>query len=473
MAEASRRDRTKFRREVMQPLLDAGWLAMTIPDKPTSSRQKYRLTAAGHQFLEVMPSRPMSTFPGCPPHAPPTRPPPKALLAKNNGYMRCGGGRDSHLHMVWPKGYSDPFPGMHRMDTHYTPRLVARKLVAAAKNLRPSVIADLCAGRGDLLLEAEALWPDAKYAAVDIDHAVVRHLRRARPSWWVGRCDITNPLSMRHSLVLKQTSRRISLLLLNPPFTCRGGARLSATTETGKIRTSTAMYFLITALAHLHPTGSAIAILPFGALHNHRDKTAWDYISSKFRVSVVERPPVASFPDCSASTIIVRLSPSDCHFVDESALRDDLPLSQEGSLLQSPPVRIVRGCLPFVRSDNNFVGPVLVHSTNLRDEKVILNGHHARSQRRIISQPAVLLPRVGQITKTKIAPFDASKPIVLSDCVIALTTHSFPDAIAVHQRLINNFPLIRAQYVGTGAPFITLQRLTKTLRRLRVEVLAP
>ena len=52
MANAGRRDRTKFRRQVMQPLLDAGWLAMTIPDKPTSSRQKYRLTAAGRQLLD-------------------------------------------------------------------------------------------------------------------------------------------------------------------------------------------------------------------------------------------------------------------------------------------------------------------------------------------------------------------------------------------------------------------------------------
>ena len=54
MAHAGRRDRTKFRHQVMQPLLDAGWLAMTIPDKPTSSRQKYRLTAAGRQVLTEM-----------------------------------------------------------------------------------------------------------------------------------------------------------------------------------------------------------------------------------------------------------------------------------------------------------------------------------------------------------------------------------------------------------------------------------
>ncbi len=51
MAEAGRRDRTKFRHQVMQPLLEAGWLEMTIPDKPTSRHQKYRLTAAGRQLL--------------------------------------------------------------------------------------------------------------------------------------------------------------------------------------------------------------------------------------------------------------------------------------------------------------------------------------------------------------------------------------------------------------------------------------
>ena len=54
MALAGRRDRTKFRHQVMQPLLAAGWLVMTIPDKPTSSRQRYRLTAAGRQLLDQM-----------------------------------------------------------------------------------------------------------------------------------------------------------------------------------------------------------------------------------------------------------------------------------------------------------------------------------------------------------------------------------------------------------------------------------
>ena len=51
MAVAGRKDRTKFRNQVLRPLLDAGWIEMTIPDKPTSRKQRYRTTAAGRDVL--------------------------------------------------------------------------------------------------------------------------------------------------------------------------------------------------------------------------------------------------------------------------------------------------------------------------------------------------------------------------------------------------------------------------------------
>ena len=51
MAVIGRRDRTKFRNQVLRPMMNAGWIEMTIPDKPTSSRQRYRITAAGRAVL--------------------------------------------------------------------------------------------------------------------------------------------------------------------------------------------------------------------------------------------------------------------------------------------------------------------------------------------------------------------------------------------------------------------------------------
>ncbi|MDE0220538.1 MAG: putative DNA binding domain-containing protein [Spirochaetaceae bacterium] len=53
MAHTGRQDRTKFRNQVLKPLLKAGWLEMTVPDKPTSRRQKYRTTKPGRQALET------------------------------------------------------------------------------------------------------------------------------------------------------------------------------------------------------------------------------------------------------------------------------------------------------------------------------------------------------------------------------------------------------------------------------------
>ena len=51
MRTAGRLDRTKFRHQVLQPLLDNQWVEMTLPDKPTSSQQRYRLTALGKSVL--------------------------------------------------------------------------------------------------------------------------------------------------------------------------------------------------------------------------------------------------------------------------------------------------------------------------------------------------------------------------------------------------------------------------------------
>jgi predicted transcriptional regulator len=48
-----RSNRTKFRDQVLRPLIDSGLVEMTIPDKPNSRLQKYRLTEKGKQLLNT------------------------------------------------------------------------------------------------------------------------------------------------------------------------------------------------------------------------------------------------------------------------------------------------------------------------------------------------------------------------------------------------------------------------------------
>ena len=52
MAVTGRSNRTKFRNQVLKPLLSSELIEMTVPDKTSSSNQKYRLTERGRAALK-------------------------------------------------------------------------------------------------------------------------------------------------------------------------------------------------------------------------------------------------------------------------------------------------------------------------------------------------------------------------------------------------------------------------------------
>ena len=51
LSASGRSNRTKFRDQVLRPILDAGFIEMTVPDKPRSTKQRYRLTDEGRRWL--------------------------------------------------------------------------------------------------------------------------------------------------------------------------------------------------------------------------------------------------------------------------------------------------------------------------------------------------------------------------------------------------------------------------------------
>lgn len=57
MNAVGRQNRTKFRDVVIKPLVEAGLLELTVPDKPRSRLQRYRTTAAGLKILDVEPQQ--------------------------------------------------------------------------------------------------------------------------------------------------------------------------------------------------------------------------------------------------------------------------------------------------------------------------------------------------------------------------------------------------------------------------------
>jgi len=51
MQKTNQTNRSRFRNRFIKPLLSEGYIAMTQPDKPTSSKQQYYSTEKGHELL--------------------------------------------------------------------------------------------------------------------------------------------------------------------------------------------------------------------------------------------------------------------------------------------------------------------------------------------------------------------------------------------------------------------------------------
>ncbi|MEI6310600.1 MAG: ATP-binding protein [bacterium] len=60
MANIGRTNRTKFRDQVLNPLIEAKLIEMTIPDKPRSPKQQYRTTPAGRAVLKKREKEPQA-----------------------------------------------------------------------------------------------------------------------------------------------------------------------------------------------------------------------------------------------------------------------------------------------------------------------------------------------------------------------------------------------------------------------------
>ena len=350
------------------------------------------------------------------------------------------------------------------MDTHYTPTALARSLVASASHLRPRVIADLAAGRGDLLLEAERHWPSASYLGSDIDPKSILHLANIRPSWNVGRCDLRNPRSRSSCRALRNARGSVCLLLLNPPFSCRGGTRYAVHTSLGAVSASAALSFLLLAVEYVAADGHIVCILPYGCLKNMKDVDAWIYLKERFDVALLGTHLRGAFPHSAAHTALVHLSPRS------SSSRNNIRTTIESHPDPSIRATITRGGCQLHRLTPDNSKPILVHYTDLREGSVILNGLRGSGSHRCVQGPIVLIPRVGRITESKVAVMDHSTSVMLSDCTIGIKPEPIENVYMLRDRIVGNFNALREQYVGTGAPFITLGRLREALSSMGVQV---
>lgn len=342
------------------------------------------------------------------------------------------------------------------MDAYYTPEVLAHE-VARAVDGTARVVADFTCGTGELLRAAIARWPAVHVIATDINRAVVARLAAEQPAWTVKRCDFLSETSRRRCKALEVLRGRIDAAVLNPPFSGRGASTCHVQLGDVGVSCSKALAVVILALGYLKPGGVVSAILPEGCLNSDKDRAGWSLIRRTARVRIVSRHGKDKFNDCSASTVLLTLR------VRHRPIR---PSSRRARVAPALPFNVVRGTYPM----HHLPGPgplfPVIHTTELRDGRVLASDRYAGSKWRQVSGPALLLPRVGQPSRSKVSVLRSRDLHVLSDCVIAIKCRNIRLAIRLREQLLARWPMLESAYSGTCAKYLTLDRLCSVLRRV-------
>jgi hypothetical protein len=354
------------------------------------------------------------------------------------------------------------------LDNFYTPRELAEKMLAATKAREPRIVADFAGGNGELLKAARSKWPHSRIIATDISRVAVRRLRKGQPGWDVERCDFLSASSRESCRTLVGLEGGVSLILLNPPFSCRGATTCRLAGDGYSIQCSRALAFVLNALRYLAPDGELICLLPAGSLHIQKDALAWMFLRTLFSANIIGRNGRGTFAGCSARTLMVRLRPRES--ACDPPKGPARPRTRRATMAS---VTLYRGKLPMytLSPENNPASVPLVHSTCLRNSSVDFGQFKTAQTTHIISGPVVFLPRVGQPSKSKVVLYRGRRKFAMSDCVLAL--HSRDNLEAVYSCILSDWASISKLYMGTGAKFLRVSAVATALRRLGIEVNAP
>ena len=380
------------------------------------------------------------------------------------------------------------------IDEFDTPPRLAAELVRIADVLceyEPRIVADFSVGTGELLLAAKQRWPQAIAFGCDISEDRVEGLARCKSDWTVVRCDFLDCSSRSAVPDLENIRAKVDLAVLNPPFSARGGTKVSALIDGQAVRCSPAMAFVLFASQYLSHDGYLVALLPTGALESDRDQDARKTLlelgefgavkgtterfpggNPKVTIAYFKRNPRTRSPRSIFENIVDQAPPRTrrsgranitVFHRSEPSLG---PCAVSRSAATSP-IKLLRGTSPnrAVQSDEHLSIP-LVHSTELQGYTLRASEKTVPRETRSLCGPAVLIHRVGKPRRDKVVFMPKGPAFAVTDCVVALLSEDEEQCRRLQRSLTERYDLLERNYVGSGAPYITLARIQSVLETL-------
>ena len=335
-----------------------------------------------------------------------------------------------------------------RIDSFYTSSILADKLVAYI-NLE-SVIKVMypCVGDGELLRSVLRLKSTIKAYGSDISDKSIDDLRSLQNDWELAIIDLL-------SFDLNSLDRFYNqdLILLNPPFTCKGATIHKFSFDGIEFSSSTAMFFLIKAFEFLRESGEMFCIMPISVCYSKKDKNIWNYLEKYHNAKILEIPNERNhFKGCFPNIVLISLQKGKLGDCNES-LQDHIKIRIKN---------LKRGNLSVcnIEKHESSNGISFIHTTNLVDNNLkIFNTKLYYKETSIIEGPAILIPRIVKPSLKKIVKINKGQKYLMSDCLIALEVYA--DILDSNYEFIyNNWNYIQSTYIGTGAKYTTLERLS-------------
>ncbi|MFW5872228.1 MAG: methyltransferase, partial [bacterium] len=328
---------------------------------------------------------------------------------------------------------------------------LADKLLSFISLENACTIADFCVGNGALLKSAQRFKPSASFYGSDISNQAISQLKKQHPDWHLSKCDFINQKSRNSANILKQNSNGFDLVLLNPPFSCKGGTNYTVNFEDKDYNVSTSMFFVVESLKYLSSDGVLLAILPNSVAYSQKDRLIWKKLVSDYKLNILEQPLINLFENCSPNVILVSINTNQT----KSIYNYPVGLSHDFK-----DISLFRGKISMNTLNGSYrEGDLLIHSTNLRTNRLVNLGYKTKNDLSKIVGPAVLVPRVGLPNPQKICMIKNKESYVLSDCVIGIKTNTNKDAKKLMELILSNWDRFKELYKGTGAKYTTLERL--------------
>lgn len=337
-------------------------------------------------------------------------------------------------------------------DAYYTPAGLASRLLSYAID-HPCTAIDFCVGDGGLLSAAEEKFPGITCYGVDISEEVIAGLKLRQPSWNLSHCDFKDGRALDKIKFLK--GKKFDLIVLNPPFTCRGSSINKAFIGKDEYHVSTAMSFLVGALSYLSDSGSIYAILPITCVYSEKDRKCWHYLEENYHACVLTEIHKAWFNGkCTPNIVLVYLGRVPYPEVDA---RHEFGVGDFGFSLKG----IKRGHLSVCEMKKVKTGGdrlPYIHTTNMRGGKLVNVGYTQKGTKESVKGYGLLIPRVCNPNMEKLVVYGGEE-CILSDCVVLLQTRSLQQAERLKRYLIVHWDEFKKIYVGTGARYVTMERL--------------